>query len=141
MKTIPDHKHIGVHALIALLAGCFGCGAELPSRVSGTVTLDSEPVSGGTISFDPVGPGMMAFSKINGQGNYSLRTNSSTGLVPGKYEVMITVRGEPIWPIGGGLPTPGPLLIPEKYTRTSTSGLEFEVDSGFNRIDVALQSH
>lgn len=57
MKRI--HQLLILTGLLSLLQGCRGePGLEGPPRfaISGTVTLDGEPVDGGTISFLPVKP-------------------------------------------------------------------------------------
>lgn len=63
-----------------------GCGGT--ASVSGTVTLDNQPVDGGGIVFIPEGGKDPAASgQING-GNYRIVTNKR--LTPGKYTVQIS---------------------------------------------------
>ena len=82
----------------------------------------------------------MATSVIRVGGEYELRSNSKDGLAPGEYRVLVFVREKVPLPEGGGLPMPGKLLIPSRYTRSSTSGLEYSVEPGHNTIDIELQN-
>ena len=125
-------------SLVVLLS--VGCNSKYKSTVRGTVRLDGTPVHHGNIAFEPRGGGKMATSEIHDGGQYELRSNSDTGLAPGEYRVLVFVREKVPMPEGGGLPMPGKLLIPEKYTRSSTSGLAYTVEPGANEIDVELSS-
>lgn len=125
-------------ARFALLAGvCLGCGG-LESSVSGVITVDGEPASSGRVAFEPVAGGKMASARIGDAGRYQLQSNQTAGLAPGEYRVSVTIREPLVRPAGGGLPAPGALLIPEKYTRTSTSGLSYSVNPGANEFDIEL---
>jgi hypothetical protein len=117
-----------------------GCGGKFPSRVSGVVRVDGAPAKEGTVSFEPVGPGMMASGKISSDGTYVLKSNADLGLAPGEYVAMLDIREAPIWPKNGGLPMPGKLKIPEQYARTETSGLNFTVEPGSNSIDIEIST-
>ena len=127
--------------LLALgLAALTGCGQS----VQGTVTLDGNPVDGGTISFTPKqegGPGTKAGGPIVG-GKYSL--NGGKAPASGSYRVDIS------WPkpTGQRIPTPGdPEVqmdetaesIPANYNSAST--LTADVKTGSNVIDFELKSH
>jgi hypothetical protein len=117
-----------------------GCSGSKESSVTGHVTLDGSPLSQGTVAFEPQAGGMLAAGALDANGNYELLTNQVDGLTPGKYRVKILAWERTPDPPDGGLPPPGKLLIPEKFTRADTSGLVFEVAPGRNRIDIELHS-
>ena len=73
-----------------IMAGCGGADDELPREsISGTVTLNGEPLKAGSIQFQPTGQGGgNAGSATITDGNYSIA--KVEGLVPGKYLVLIT---------------------------------------------------
>jgi hypothetical protein len=123
----------------ALLAGCSGPN---DASVSGTVTLDGQPLTTGNVSFYPDGgSGAPANGQIDSSGRYSLSTGTDAGLAPGKYVAVVIATKEPPQQYdakGGEIP---PIVItPAKYTDTSTSDLRFEVKAGKNDITLALQS-
>ena len=89
-------------ALFSLLLTVAGCSAnneidygkvKLVS-VSGTVTLDGQPLGGAVISFDDPTTGNFSFARTNSSGSYTLQFDSSVdGVTPGKKTVQIsTVR-------------------------------------------------
>lgn len=122
-------------ALVALA----GCGGTHDAAVSGVVTLDSEPLPSGVVSFAPQGPGAMANGQISPDGKYQLWTGREEGLAPGSYVVSVIAtestgdRGK-----GGGPPPMGKLITPAWYQDPATSGLSFTVSSGKNEIDLKL---
>jgi hypothetical protein len=76
-----------VIVLLVLLAGCNG--PEF-GNVSGKVTLDGEPLVGGTVQFQPDG-GSPAIGVTDEQGRYELKWSSDQGGAPvGKHKVRIT---------------------------------------------------
>jgi len=125
----------------ACITGCNGTSAT----VSGTVTLDGEPVEGspelyGTVSFyREDGSGAPAVGIIKSAGSYTLATGSQQRLEPGKYNVAVSVKKihPPAEP--GGLTRPE-RVSPEKYSKPATSGLAREVKPGNNTFDFALSS-
>ncbi|HEY8505703.1 MAG TPA: carboxypeptidase-like regulatory domain-containing protein [Gemmataceae bacterium] len=84
-------------AVLGLLAGCGGGGELAP--VSGTVTLDGQPLPGATVTFAPAAPGenpeagVSSYGKTDEQGRYSLKTVSDDriGAVVGKHRVRISL--------------------------------------------------
>jgi hypothetical protein len=125
--------------------GCSGSGDELPrDPVSGTVSLDGEPLSGGSIQFTPAadsaGAPITGGSPIE-NGRFSIARTD--GLVPGKYRVSISKPDQK-----SVAQTKGPVakgtqlakeLIPMKYNartelsaeipKGGTSSLNFELKS------------
>jgi len=127
--------------LLWIVAGCSG-GPEPTYPVQGTVRLDGKPLSHGTVLFQsvpdqPEGTGFTARAAIGSDGTYRLTTfQPDDGAVAGKHRAAVVV---------GSLQTevevsPSPPLISPRYNLPSTSGLEFEVTPGDNRIDIELRS-
>lgn len=130
----------GLAVIAAVVGGCSRDGFE--SSVSGSVKLDGKSIGPGVVVFAPVGVNANpATGTINANGDYSLLTSRTAGLAPGKYQVSVSVREMPANLQPGDRPPPGKLLIPEKFASSATSGLEFEVKPGSNRIDIPLDSN
>lgn len=119
----------------ALLAGCGGDGRK---GVSGDVTLDGEPVNGGSIVFLPSGgEGSKGAAEII-DGKYSIPP--AQGLAPGTYRVEIN------WskPTGKQIPSgdPGMMMderqeaVPARYNSNST--LTVEITAGENQHNFPL---
>ncbi len=120
-------------AVVAALAGSSGCGSgdDLPRQaISGTVTLDGQPLDKGLIQFFPAAEmenALAAGAMIEG-GSYSIP--QSEGLVPGNYKVMISSEGGDMKAApgesteAGAMPGLGPLhppdRIPAKYNSATT---------------------
>ena len=123
------------------LAGCTGD----KSTVSGTVTLDGVPIAcgdrmNGSVSFYRTnGGGAPAIGFIDGSGQYSMKTGTSTGLEPGSYQVAVSVNKITIPADRNAMPIPT-LMVPKKYTSTASSNLSAEVKPGSNTFDFPLVS-
>lgn len=136
-----NHK-IGVGLGIFALLASLGCGGGKESQVSGHVKLDGNPVGPGTIVFVPAeGASNPADGAIQVDGSYSLKTSRTDGLNPGKYKVTVTVLDQPEVQPGERSMIAAKLITPEKYRDPATSGLEFSVEPGSNKIDVELTSN
>ena len=124
--------------LVWLLFTAIGCSTQ-DSQVSGTVTLDDQPLPLGTVAFHPQEAGPIAFGQVNSSGRYSLNTGTESGLKPGSYAVTIEAT-EIVEPTPGN-PEPLPkLLTPAKYRDKQVSGLIVEVKPGKNDIPLKLHS-
>jgi len=127
-----------------------GCGSRRPETapVSGTVTLDGQPVTDGIIRFFPE-KGAPATGKIGSDGRYTLSTfDQGDGAVLGSHRITITRRapgGQPSSAGGApgepapGLPSGQPLL-PARYSQPQTTPLETEVVGKTDTMDFALTS-
>ena len=125
---------------------CFtvGCGNGL-AKVTGTVTLDGQPVNGGpeiygTVRFFHEGGGGAGVAIIGNSGQYELKTGAQRGIEPGTYRVAISIQKV----------TPGAneyaeskltLISPAKYASIPGSGLRADVNQGRNTINFDLVSH
>jgi hypothetical protein len=129
-----------------ILAGCAGSADELPREaVSGKVAIGGQPLKDGRIDFRPgQGVATAGVAKIV-DGNYTI--DRSTGLVPAKYQVMISTSASESSkaPASGGMPgdaappkaTKEP--IPGKYNAKSTLSAEV-TKAGPNQFDFDLDA-
>jgi hypothetical protein len=119
-----------------------GCGGVYDSSVSGTVTLDGNPVTRGTVAYNPVQSGPSAYARIDEDGSYTVRTGREEGLPAGEYQVTVIANEPPAvrQTAQGGPPPPGRPITPPWYRTKQTSGLRFTVDKGSNEINLELTS-
>ena len=77
-------------------AACWGCGPSqgtMPSLipVKGKVTYKGQPLSTGTVHFEPDGYGRVGSGKLQSDGTYVLSTvKDADGVVAGAHKVFIT---------------------------------------------------
>ena len=122
-------------ALVAF-AGCANPTPE-PPDVTGAVTFDGEPVSGGIISFVPLDSGRPPGGATISEGRYQL--DPAVGLKPGMYRVEIRwsrPTGEKREAGYGRSPDVFAEALPAKYHADST--LTVEVTAGANAHDFTL---
>lgn len=128
---------------LILLPLCAACSkSPFDADVTGTITLDGQPVEPGVVIFSPETTGSgSSRGNIERSGDYYLVTQHERGLNPGKYRVAVRVfeKGDPPPPGGRQMAKLAP-LVPERYLTPETSGFEFEVTPGSNRIDIELSS-
>ncbi len=120
-------------------------GSDRPATypVSGTVTMNGQPVARATLSFQLVDGSGSAAGVTDNEGRYKLTTFAAgDGALPGQYVVAITQFEEP--PPGAGVPDDHPdynpnlpefipqNLLPKRYASTATSGLKATVVEGKN---------
>lgn len=138
MTSIPLTPRVAVLIAIGLLiAGCGGAAPAGPETgaVTGTVTLDGEPLSEVLVMFQPEDGklGQASMGKTDEDGHYELTYSTTTkGAVVGSHKVTVTT------------PTtaPDPKFkdpIPKKYN--SKTELKEEVQAGENVVDLALSSN
>ncbi len=85
---------LGLVALLAFVSGCGGGGPELVP-VSGTITVNGEPLANATIIFQPLGqemPDVQSGGQTDAEGRFELVETQSRrpGAVIGKHKVTIT---------------------------------------------------
>lgn len=117
---------------ICLMTACRDDGLKL-GRVSGTVTLDGEPVPGAFITFTPQFPGRPSMAKSDEDGHYELQFNPSRwGALVGEHHVTISTEDR----------TADdrliPEVIPEKYR--GENFIPVTVESGKQVHDFTLTS-
>lgn len=132
-----------------LLLGCTSGAVAPPTyRVEGVVTYDGSPVEGATVIFYPTDPKCLSASGVTDPGgNFEVTTYVSQGLdargaMAGEYKITVTKldSSSTAPPPTTGLPTPEQMisstklkmtapesLLPEIYSKPTTSGLEVKV--------------
>ncbi|HEX3601274.1 MAG TPA: hypothetical protein VHU84_14075 [Lacipirellulaceae bacterium] len=120
-----------------------GCGNKLCS-VSGTVSIDGTPVSGGddglgTVSFYRESGGAPGIGFIDKSGRYDLKTGGQAGIEPGPYRIAINIK-KIAPPVNQDALPKATLISHPKYGRITESGLRADVKTGQNTIDFALSS-
>jgi hypothetical protein len=124
-------------------AGCGQSGPEL-ADVTGTITLDGQPLPKVGVVFRPVGPGASpSYGGTNKEGKYTLLySQDKKGAMPGEYEVDLEVtrytKSEIEQMKAEGNEPPPPVTIPKKYRQSGV--LKATVKPGPNTIDFALDS-
>ena len=125
-----------------LLVGCSG-GPEPTYPVHGVVTLDDQPLDGGTILFELAEPPdrgerYTARGTIDSEGRYQLSTfGENDGAVAGRHRVVVFAK------IAVMRDTPygsQKSVIPTKYQAPETTDLLYDVERGDNQIDIPLRS-
>ncbi len=133
-----------------LLAGCGSDNKLGTIPIRGAVTYKGKPLTKGIVNYLPAGGGGRAASgPIAPDGTFVLTTQTQhDGVVKGDYQIVIYSYDEnPEEPqtreererLGSSGAGKLKSLIPEKYTKASTSGLTDRVDdnhSGFKQIDL-----
>jgi len=115
MSTMP--------VVLVGLAGCIRPPLLVP--VKGVVLLDGKPLSSGVVQFQPAA-GQMASGVIAGDGTFTLsRHLPDDGVPPGTYRVAVTAF-DPL----AEVQSVENLIVPVKYTRFGSSGIEFTVFPG-----------
>ncbi len=115
-----------------------GCGRSHEAAVWGVVTLDGKPLPRGTVAFQPVTGGPLAYAGIHSDGGYEVSTGTDRGLAAGEYVVTVVANEAPA--NGNNIELVPKLLTPSRYGNTETSGLQFKVTAGSNQIDLRLTS-
>ncbi len=137
---------LATFSLILALVGCGGGGGtvsdNLPrTAVSGTVTLDGQPLAQGNILFDPAerGPGTTLATGEIKDGKFSIE--QPLGPVPGKYKVLIS-SVPPVTIAAGEDPGTQPKMDPEKVPAqyNSKTTLTQDVAAGAPPLTFDLKS-
>ena len=122
--------------LLLCVTGCFRRGPEL-APVTGTVTLDGEPLAGAQVEFKPM-RGNPSYGTTDQLGRYDLKyTKDKSGGVVGSHVVRITTQTTAVDPETGS-EIQVPQRVPERYN--DRSQLIRDVKPGENQIRFALTS-
>lgn len=129
--------------LALYLAGCNRDGVKPLQNlvpVTGSISLEGEPLSHGTIYLVPEEATGQPASGIIDQGRFVVNTTvSAPGVVAGNYRIRIESREILEADESNPLPKVGPSLIPEKYTDINTSELEVDVVHGMSELNLELE--
>lgn len=131
-KSAIALRLLGGLCLVLPLAGC-GKSVET-GTLSGKVTFKGKPLEFGSVMVQPQQGGPVARGTIGPDGTYSMTIDGKPGAPIGVNNVRVTCFAgqRPGANSGGGEASVGDSLIPERYTRFSSSGLEVEVKPGEN---------
>jgi hypothetical protein len=129
-------------AALAVCSTVVGCGSGLGADVDGVVSLDGKPIGPGVVVFASIdGKDNPATGAIQVDGSYFMKTMRERGLRPGNYKVAVQIHEIPSdLAYGERDMRPIKFRVPQKFTTIETSGLEFEVEDGANKIDIDLTS-
>jgi hypothetical protein len=138
-RTAAARFVCGIALLACLLTS--GCGGkpDLPpmERVSGTVTLDGQPLPRGTVQFVPDvsqgTEGPPGVGVIDEEGHYEIVTAGVKGAVVGHHKISVEAEGE----YDDTAISMGPSLIPRHYNNPDTSRLTADVKEG-QKNDIPL---
>jgi hypothetical protein len=128
--------------MILMWVSASGCSGPNAASVSGTVTLDGQPLPGANVSFYPDGgSGAPAYGQTDAAGKYTLSTGTEAGLAPGQYVAVVVATKEPpqAYDATGAEAPPIP-ITPAKYGDVAKSDLKVEVKAGANEVPLALVS-
>ncbi|GAA4427231.1 carboxypeptidase-like regulatory domain-containing protein [Bremerella cremea] len=139
--------------MLVVAIALVGCNANsLPSgaaAVEGNVTYDGVPVEGATVTFRSKS-GFAAVGKTNAEGVYHLSSSKIPGgTEPGSYTITVVKReaaeggslteDDPNYkPNASAKPVTRKHLLPEKYSKPTTSELTREVEAGSNLVNLEL---
>ncbi len=109
-----------------LLLTLGGCRGGLEASVKGIVSYQGKPVPYAILNFHyQEGRGPMAYAVSDEDGSYEVFTGSERGLLAGHYFVAIE--------------SPAGTELPKHYSDIATSGLEYDIKTGLNEIDISLE--
>jgi len=127
---------------VVCCAGCWGGGPDdMPdiAPVTGTLTLDGQPLGMAHIIFTPIDGGQTSEAYSDPTGQYALvYKRDIMGAKIGKHKVVVTTFEEPESTDDGKTIGGVPERVPAKYNANTT--LQFDVNSGENVIDLQLTS-
>lgn len=136
---------VGLSLVLSGSAGCSQKPYEL-APVSGTVTLDGEPLAGAAVNFQPVrsrgndNPGPGSSGRCDGDGRYQLTTiHGDPGAVVGQHRIRIYSDRQPV---DSSRDESGPAprdLMPDRYNTRTELTLDVTPD-GTSQADFSLTS-
>lgn len=140
--TIAKHRTQTV-LCVGLTAGLLfvlGCGGDQRQSLTGTVTLDGQPLAEGSITFMPQAGTTSPSAGANiTEGRFSI--SAEKGLLPGVFRVEITAKrktGEQVMSDTAGMVEQYEQFLPACYNRESQ--LTATVPQGGKPLEFALSS-
>lgn len=122
---------VPVAAVVASMAFA-GCGEKGPVLypVSGTVTVDGQPLDKGGVSFQPDESkgnklGLFPAGMTDPSGKYELMTASKQGAPAGHYKIVVIPYTPP--PFGGEVPKGAAIPFNKKFSDPKATELSLEV--------------
>jgi len=140
MREIAGLK--GIKSLIFCFVPCFlvfcGCGGRSDiATVTGTVTLEGQPLANARIVFQPMGSGSASYGRTDAEGKYELQYGEDImGATIGSHRVTISTfsAGDPDADPPDAIT---PELVPSKYN--AETELHVEVSRGENTLNFDLE--
>lgn len=126
-----------VMSLMAIFAMIPGCGPDYPETipVSGTVTLDGQPVAGAAVVFTPE-EGQKATGTTDASGRFELSSfQLGDGAVPGRHRVTVAKTT-----VDSGDEEKVVFLIPQEYGNLQTSELVCDVQKEMGPVQFNLET-
>ncbi len=126
-------------ASLVCLAGCQR-GEEL-GHVTGKVSFKGQPVPSGFVIFANSAKGVYMTAPLDADGKFEVVMAKGAGLPLGEYQIGVSppLMDHPLGPIEEPPEADKRKDIPRHYREPSTSGLEHEVKSGENVIELDLK--
>jgi len=141
---------------LVMMTGCGGGAKFSTELVEGVVTLDGEPLADAAVTFSPAtgSEGTTATGKTDASGKYVLTAmqggKDGGGTTVGKYNISVFKEAatktytqqeiEKASNDGVSLDMGYKLLVPQKYTSVTKSGLTAEIVKGKNTVNLELKS-
>jgi hypothetical protein len=138
---------------LVFLGGCSGSSGPTLHSVSGTLTLDGQPLSGVTVNLFPVDTSQISSAGVtDSAGHFSVATSTGEpGAVAGKHKVVLsggTVSGADGTPEymqssdssarSSQAPVAPKVPYPSEYGSADTTPEEVEITSGSNELTIAI---
>lgn len=155
------HAHRLWFAAPVLFATLAGCGQRVVRYpVEGVVTLDGKPVEGASVAFMPKAKGCLGVAATDAEGRFALKEmDRYEGVMPGEYRVAVFLaeyseakrRRVPRGTDGDEAQTATieiveseprivRYVVPQRYGKAETSGLQCEVTGPTKGLTLALTS-
>lgn len=136
MKTSSCFVYTPILATLILCAGCADPGPPL-GTVTGTITLEGEPVKDADVEFHPLfNGGKIALSRTDENGDFEMQYSlERKGVLVGNHQVQITTRRSDKRADGSNVEIPE--RIPKWYWGPDGI-LEFDVKEGANVANFEL---
>ena len=158
-RTLKRIAFFNFLVVTVTLAGCNSDGNPKTYEVSGTLTLNGQPVDGATIVLIPKGTGAYPATAVsNADGTFQLTTfNANDGAVPGDYSVKISkmeYKEEAVsdtqvfasseeenenYELTESSAAPPKNLLPAKYANPMTSELIYSVPEEASTFNIDLK--
>ncbi len=142
MAAAQTHRAAALLRAVALVVACLLCGCGAPRGpacypVRGQVQQGGKPLAEALVAFYPLDAPPQPFPKpmahTDGEGRFELMTFvTGDGAPPGRYAITVELRAPR--QVGEEIVRDGPSLLPARYARPETSGLNAEVVAGENEI-------
>ena len=123
-------------AILCVVLLSTGCGGASRGYVSGTVTLDGQPLSDATVEFQP-DSGTPSYGETNGSGRYTLALSADEeGAVLGMHTIRVSTFRVTAKEDGSRQTIPE--QVPDRFNANST--MKREVTAGRQTIDIEMTS-